>query len=102
VRRVDAAGIPQWTANGVALCTVAREQSGPAIVTDGAGGAIVAWQDTRGGNYDIYVQRVNASGVPQWTADGVALCTAINSQLSAALVSDAALGSSRSQRRWCC
>ena len=72
VRRLDAAGIPQWAADGLAVCTTTGEQSGPAIIPDGTGGAIIAWQDTRSGNYDIYAQRVNATGVPQWTADGVA------------------------------
>ena len=64
-QRVIAAGVPQWTANGVALCTAAGVQQSPTIVSDGAGGAIVTWQDLRGGTtYDIYAQRVNAAGVP--------------------------------------
>ena len=38
---------------------------------DGSGGAIVAWNDSRVGNLDIYAQRVNTSGVPGWTSNGV-------------------------------
>jgi hypothetical protein len=38
---------------------------------DSAGGAIVLWMDTRNG---VYAQRVDASGVPRWTEDGVLLC----------------------------
>ena len=78
VQRVNVAGTPQWTVNGVALCTATGNQFGPAIASDGAGGAIVTWQDFRGGNYDICAQRVTAAGAPQWTANGVALCTAAN------------------------
>jgi len=90
---VNAAGVPQWTADGVALCTAANDQSTPTIVSDGAGGAIVTWNDIRSGtNYDIYAQRVNAAGVPKWTADGVALCTAANGQYSPTIVSDGAGG----------
>jgi hypothetical protein len=41
-------------------------QSSPVIVSDDAGGAIVAWYDLRassfGGPYDIYVQHVQANG----------------------------------------
>ena len=49
------------------------------IASDGAEGAIVTWQDNRGAaGYDIYAQRLNAAGAPQWTADGAALCTAAN------------------------
>ena len=70
----------QWTADGVALCTAANDQINPQIVSDGSGGAIITWQDYRGGNYDIYAQRVNASGAVQWTADGVAVCTAAYDQ----------------------
>ena len=92
-QRVNAAGVPQWTADGVALCTAAFEQLSPTIVSDGAGGAIVAWYDSRNGAYtDIYAQRVDAAGVPQWTADGVALCTAANNQLYPVIAPDGAGG----------
>jgi len=93
-QRVNAAGVPQWTANGVALCTAPTGHSGdPMIVTDGAGGAIVAWTDfRRDPNDDIYVQRVNAAGVPQWAASGVALCTADGYQSEPTIVSDGSGG----------
>jgi hypothetical protein len=80
VQRVSREGVPLWTANGVAVCTATSTQYNPSICADGAGGAVIAWQDSRSGNFDIYVQRVNASGAPQWTANGVALCTATESQ----------------------
>ncbi len=75
-QRVNAAGVTQWTANGVALCTARNDQRYPVPTTDGAGGAIVAWDDIRngGGDIDIYAQRINAAGIPQWLGDGVALC----------------------------
>lgn len=80
VQRVNASGVAQWAANGVNICNAANHQSLPRIVADGSGGAIVVWQDLRTGNYDVYAQRVNASGLPQWTANGVALCTATGDQ----------------------
>ncbi|HXV12976.1 MAG TPA: T9SS type A sorting domain-containing protein [Candidatus Krumholzibacteria bacterium] len=92
-QRVNASGLVQWTPNGVALCTAADEQSSPTIVSDGTGGAIVTWYDHRTGtNFDIYAQRVNASGVAQWPLNGVAMCTAANQQTSPTLVSDGAGG----------
>jgi hypothetical protein len=30
--------------------------------------------------FDVYAQRMSASGVAAWTADGVPVCTAVNSQ----------------------
>jgi hypothetical protein len=49
-------------------------------VTDGAGGAIIAWEDERGGDADIYVQRVSADGEVLWQTDGVPVCTAAGDQ----------------------
>ena len=48
----------------------------------------MTWTDDRGGNSDIYAQRVNAGGAVQWTTDGVSLCTASNGQLSPVIVAD--------------
>jgi len=92
-QRVNASGAVQWTTDGVALCTAAGDQQYPAIVSDGAGGAIVTWEDYRSGsNYDIYAQRVNASGAVQWTTNGVALCTATGNQGVPKMTSDGAGG----------
>jgi hypothetical protein len=95
-QRVNAAGVPQWAANGVSLCNTANpfESPGPMSASDGAGGAIVTWVDSRTGvSEHIYAQRVSASGAPQWTAEGVALCTAEpNGQNVPAIVSDGAGG----------
>jgi predicted lipoprotein with Yx(FWY)xxD motif len=97
-QRLNASGAVQWTTDGVALCAATNSQSSPTIISDGAGGAIVTWTDYRSGtNYDIYAQRVNASGAVQWTANGVALCTATNSQSSPKITSD---GRGRRHRRW--
>jgi hypothetical protein len=92
-QRVNASGAPQWPANGVALCTAPLDQFSLVITTDGANGAIVTWVDYRNGaSYDIYSQRVSAIGAPQWTTNGVPLCTAADSQLSPTATSDGAGG----------
>ena len=89
---ISADGTPLWTANGVAICTATNDQFVPTIVSDGAGGAIVAWHDSRSGNFDIYAQKISGVGAVQWTADGVALCTATDNQGSPAIASDGAGG----------
>src|SRR5262249_46008048 len=64
--------------NGVPLCTAASDQTLPVTVSDGVGGIIVAWHDgrpTAAAGGVCYAQRLSAAGVPQWTADGVALST---------------------------
>ena len=96
-QHVLASGIvdPAWPANGLAICTAAFDQASPTIVADGAGGAIVAWYDSRSGSGgDIYAQRVLATGAVDlaWPVNGRALCTAGDNQLYPAIASDGAGG----------
>ncbi len=92
-QRVNAAGVPQWTTNGVLICGATNTQSAPMIISDGAGGAIIAWQDYRTGtNYDVYAQKVNASGLVQWTSNGVPICTNTANQYAPQIVTDGSGG----------
>ncbi len=81
-----------WTPGGVPLSRAAGEQSNPRVVPDGAGGAIVTWMDKRSGNFDIYAQRVSASGLPLWAADGVPVATGPAAQRLPFVASDGAGG----------
>jgi hypothetical protein len=86
---VDSAGRIQWGTNGAAVCSAKQDQRLPQIVSDSPGSLVLAWQDKRNGtDYDIYAQRLNFSGQPQWTADGVAICTETNSQYEPKLAGD--------------
>ena len=91
-QRINAAGVVQWTVDGVAVSAATGEQSNPTAVSDGSGGAIITWQDTRNGNWDIYAQRINASGVVHWTANGVAVSIAGSNQERPTIVSDGSGG----------
>jgi len=66
----------QWNANGVLICSAAYHQTMPVGISDGSGGATVAWIDGRNGDSDIYAQRISAAGAAQWTSNGVAICAA--------------------------
>jgi seryl-tRNA(Sec) selenium transferase len=82
-----------WNGNGTGICTAANEQNVPVLTDDGSGGAVIAWADYRnGGVPDVFAQRINASGTPLWTSNGVALCTFLNSQSNLAITSDGAQG----------
>src|SRR5262249_42495527 len=59
---------------------------------DGAGGWIVVWSVERAGEFDLYAQRVNGAGVPQWTPGGVPVCTANAGQFLTTVVPDGAGG----------
>lgn len=91
-QRADAWGRMRWTTNGVAICTASGNVSAPAVAGDGAGGAFIAWADNRNGNYDIFVQRVDADGTPLWMTDGIAICTATDNQSNPLITSDGAGG----------
>jgi hypothetical protein len=94
-QRINAAGVIQWTTDGVPICTEAGGQDYPTAVSDGIGGAIITWTDERtGGNniWDIYAQRINSTGVVQWTMNGIPICTAANPQSSPAIASDGGNG----------
>jgi hypothetical protein len=94
VQRVDPAGAVQWAVNGVPICTAAGTQYAPTIISDGAGGAIVAWEDSRDSlsGYDIYAQRIDPSGTVKWTANGAKICTEASNQSTPTMIMDGAGG----------
>ncbi len=63
-QHVLASGVvnPAWPIDGRALC-MAPHASYPQIASDGTGGAIVTWADYRSGDFDIYAQRVDSTGL---------------------------------------
>jgi FlgD Ig-like domain len=89
-QRINSAGVTQWTTFGLAVCNAPNNQSQATLIGDGAGGAIIAWQDERvtSGTTDIYAQRLNNAGVAQWTANGQVVCNAANLQANPFLLSD--------------
>ena len=73
-QHIDAGGNALWTLNGNAVCTATGIQRNPKIISDSTGGCIIGWEDNRGGNYDIYTQRMDVNGNPLWTANGISVC----------------------------
>jgi hypothetical protein len=76
VQHLSNNGTPLWGSSGVAVCPNAYIQNEPGIVSDGSGGAIVSWTDNRSGAIKHYAQRISVSGHLQWSADGIAVCSA--------------------------
>lgn len=90
---VAALAIPPGAGADVPVVVAPGEQSVPAMAPDGAGGAFVAWQDFRGGaDSDIYVQRLDPSGVPLWSPGGVPVCTAAAFQTLPRIAADGSGG----------
>jgi len=75
----------QWQGNPVTQAQT--EQISPMITTDGSGGTIVTWQNFSGGRYEIFAQRMNASGVAMWLTNGV-IISKQDSNYNPVIVSD--------------
>jgi hypothetical protein len=80
-----------WALDGAPVCVYSGDQEYPVICSDGAGGAIMAWEDRR--DYpDIWAQRVDEMGRRVWAVAGVPICTASFGQLGPRICSDGAGG----------
>jgi hypothetical protein len=90
-QHIDSAGNPQWEKNGSPICTAPKNQESPVIVSISEG-AIIAWNDNRSGNTDIYLQKVDRGGNLLWEKEGVAACQLIYSQENPNLSEDGAGG----------
>ena len=62
-RRVTGTGTLLWGIDGNAVSTAAGAQVAPIGTTDGAGGAIIGWQDQRASNVAVFAQQIGASGL---------------------------------------
>jgi len=92
-QRIDVNGQRLWDPNGIPVCSASGTQTFPAITSDGAGGAIVAWTDRRNGDADIYAQRIDANGNLLWGPTGSPMgVVASSNQLSCLVASDGKLG----------
>jgi hypothetical protein len=85
VQRVtaDATVAPGWDPAGVATGTATAEGQSPALVGDGAGGAIVAWDEEHPSTLrDVYAQHISAGGTrdPGWPSAGLPIASAPDQQ----------------------
>jgi len=69
-----------------------KGQTEPVVISDGLGGAVIAWQDARSGGNDVYAQRVNGLGNMQWTTHGIAIAHAPGVQGMPKIIADGAGG----------
>jgi len=80
-QRVDAAGRPAWTADGVPVADTAIAPADLGLVVDGLGRTTLVWQDVRDGSAGCpddcvtSMQRLRADGGREWGADGRPLGT---------------------------
>jgi hypothetical protein len=75
VQQIDSLGRVLWDNNGIAVTRGEKAPQLPSIVSDGALGAIITWEDQRlgSGKHNIYSQHIDRYGREQWTPHGVAI-----------------------------
>ena len=72
----------QWSEDSTLntkVCNASGDQKYPEIVSDGAVGAIIVWQDGRNASTNIYAQRIDSSGNAKWTTNGIVIGNKDNS-----------------------
>lgn len=72
VQRVDSSGYFLWGPTGVRVSLLEINHGNHAVVSDGAGGCIVAWSgaDTISYEYHLRISRVNSAGARVWGDSG--------------------------------
>jgi len=79
IQRIDSNGNPLWGANGLRISSSTKSKYGPAIISDGFGGAIVLWiEDNNTGDYsddNFRAQRINSAGELLWGSAGIDITT---------------------------
>ncbi len=71
----------QWRADSThntVVCKAAGIQDQPQGCSDGANGAIIVWEDARGGTYQVYAQHLDSNGIATWAPNGIKLATNAN------------------------
>lgn len=86
---VNWSGSVQWAVNGISISTANNDQLNPNVILDNTGGVVIVWQDSVSNNWDIYAQRINASGTALWSTNGITVASAVDNQTSPKQIVDA-------------
>ncbi len=72
LQKFDTDGNRLWGETGVQVSNAPGRQEDPVLVSDGLGGAFLAWIDYRSDEYgDVYAQYITSDGSVQWDLAGV-------------------------------
>ena len=87
---------PGWAPGGNPICTAANIRFNLQVISDGQGGAILQWQDSRvAASYELlYASRMRGDGTrpPGWPADGLRVTTLNSFQGVSSMVADGSGG----------
>ena len=77
-QRILSNGNTGWSTNGIPIYTRQEYFKDMEMTSDGNGGAIITWVDSRNGSseLDVFAQRIDADGTIRWASNGIPVCTA--------------------------
>ena len=87
-QKINSAGVIEWQANGIPVCSKTNHQMTLRIITDENNGAIICWLDHDGNNFDVYGQRIDEFGLPKWQSNGVPISITIKYDIFIGMISD--------------
>ncbi len=92
-QRIARDGRRLWGRDGALGTLVDANQSSPVIASDGAGGAFLAWADSRDddgtfSNLDVYAQHFGPDGARGWGDSGRVICEAQGTQQQIFAIAD--------------
>ncbi len=91
VQKIDTTGAKLWGDTGIRATVADGRQEDPVLVSDGSGGAFLAWIDYRSDEYgDVYAQHLDSDGNLSWDPAGVPIAVNTGSQQSANMARGAA------------
>jgi hypothetical protein len=92
-QHLGSGGQISWSSGGVPVVEFPEPQTLSQIVSDGASGAIISWDDRRTDSVDeVYLQRLNSQGIPLWQINGIPVSLSPGIQYNQRTVSDGAGG----------
>ncbi|NVM27925.1 MAG: hypothetical protein HWN65_03700 [Candidatus Helarchaeota archaeon] len=86
-QRINSVGNRLWSSNGSevrAAIGLNIWMYDIEICSDDENGAIIVWRQRKtasSSNYDLYAQRINATGDIQWDSNGILICNATNNRV---------------------
>jgi len=89
-QRLDANGNPLWTYDGAVVVNKVNREHNERLVTDGQGGVIVVFEQKNMSTYywEIWAQRLNASGQALWAMGGIPVTQVLSEHLNERIQSD--------------
>ncbi len=78
----DFNGNAQWTSGGIIISNHTQNSwlSDWDLATDTSGNCVLAFNDVRDGNANVYAYKISPTGTFEWGADGIALTTAVEDE----------------------